>query len=151
MHAELYHVTPIIFIEVKINQLSYFQEIASKGYFLPKPLFILPPLYEDLLLGSDLNDWGTRNLGNQLKAFPVYLLSISPAPSSCLPAPGLKYSKLKGAFSVDCFRLHNCDWLKKMGVQEKMPNPSLHIDFEPHSQGKRRVLRRLCFFSTIPC
>ena len=89
-------------------------------------------------MGSDLNDLGTRYLGNQLKALTVssalHFTSIRQ-----LSAPGLEYDKLEMAFPVD--------WFKKMGAQEKMPNPSLHIDFEPClSKQNRCLLRRLGFF-----
>lgn len=51
------------FSEVKINRLTYFAGIASKGYFLPKPLFILPPFYRIhfgvlILMTWEPDTWG---------------------------------------------------------------------------------------------
>lgn len=111
MHAEYYHVIPRIFTEIKSNQHSYFEELDSKGYFLPKPFFMLPSFYRIHFWVLILMTLGTRHLGNQQKAFTVSSALHFTSTQALL----LVWNTIKRAFWFDCFRLCNPHWLHKMG------------------------------------
>lgn len=104
MHAEYYHVIPRFFTEIKINQLSYFEELDSKGYLLPKPLFMVPPFYRIHFWVLILMTWEPDTWGISIS---LCCFIRSYFTSTQQSAPALEYDKLERAFSVDCFRLHN--------------------------------------------